>query len=166
MFELVDHNFYGVGAYFAFDPRLARYFQRSTRTSRFSPRQLILARVASGNLRNARNVKKGTVKKDAGKSSGLRCSARKALVVKKITAIRGNPGNAGNSSANGTVRNAGIASASGTLGNAGNTSARCKLRNARASGNLRNAGNVMKATVKKDAGKRSGLGVLQRKLSL
>ena len=103
---------------------------------------------ASANLRNARNVKKGTVKKDDGKSSGLRCSARKALVVKKITAIRGNPGNAGNSSANGTLRNAGIASASGTLGNAVDSSAR---------GNPANVGNVKKAKAEKDAGKRSGL---------
>ena len=38
---------------------------------------------ASGNLRNAGNVKKGKVKKDAGKRSGLRRSAKKALVVKK-----------------------------------------------------------------------------------
>ena len=103
---------------------------------------------ASVKLRNARNVKKGTVKKDDGKSSGLRCSARKALVVKKITAIRGNPGNAGNSSANDTLRNAGIASASGTLGNAVDTSAR---------GNPANVGNVKKAKAEKDAGKRSGL---------
>ena len=38
---------------------------------------------ASGNLRNAGIVKKGKVKKDAGKRSGLRRSAKKALVVKK-----------------------------------------------------------------------------------
>ena len=35
------------------------------------------------NLGNAGNVKKGKVKKDAGKRSGLRRSAKKALVVKK-----------------------------------------------------------------------------------
>ena len=49
---------------------------------------------------------------------------------------------------------------SGNPGNAGNTSARGSLRNAgnpSASGNLRNAGNVMKGKAKKDAGKRSGL---------
>ena len=38
---------------------------------------------ASGSLRNFGNVKKGKVKKDAGKRSGLRRSAKKALVVKK-----------------------------------------------------------------------------------
>ena len=38
---------------------------------------------ASGNLRNAGNVMMGKAKKDAGKRSGLRRSARKALVVKK-----------------------------------------------------------------------------------
>ena len=68
----------------------------------------------------------------------------------------GNPGNAGNTSARGSLRNAGNPSASGKLRNAGNPSA---------SGNLRNAGNVMKGKVKKDAGKRSGLGVLQGKHS-
>ena len=36
-----------------------------------------------GNPGNAGNVKKGKVKKDAGKRSGLRRSAKKALVVKK-----------------------------------------------------------------------------------
>ena len=36
-----------------------------------------------GNPENAGNVKKGKVKKDAGKRSGLRRSAKKALVVKK-----------------------------------------------------------------------------------
>ena len=60
----------------------------------------------------------------------------------------GNPGNAGNTSARGSLRNAGNPSASGKLRNAGNPSA---------SGNLRNAGNVMKGKAKKDAGKRSGL---------
>ena len=38
---------------------------------------------SSGNPGNAGNVKKGKVKKDAGKRSGLRRSAKKALVVKK-----------------------------------------------------------------------------------
>ena len=38
---------------------------------------------AGGHLGNAGNVKKGKVKKDAGKRSGLRRSAKKALVVKK-----------------------------------------------------------------------------------
>ena len=38
---------------------------------------------ARGNLGNAGNVKKGKVKKNAGKRSGLRRSAKRALVVKK-----------------------------------------------------------------------------------
>ena len=38
---------------------------------------------ARGNLGNAGNVKKGKVKKNAGKRSGLRRSAKRTLVVKK-----------------------------------------------------------------------------------
>ena len=38
---------------------------------------------SSGNIGNAGNVKKGKEKKDAGKRSGLRRSAKKAPVVKK-----------------------------------------------------------------------------------
>ena len=60
----------------------------------------------------------------------------------------GNPGNAGNASARGSLRNAGNTSCRGYLRNAGNACAR---------GYPRNAGNVLTGKLKKDAGKRSGL---------
>ena len=40
--------------------------------------------LAKRNLRNAGNVRKGKVKKDAGKRSGIRRSAKRALVVEKL----------------------------------------------------------------------------------
>ena len=88
---------------------------------------------ANGNPGNAGNVKKGKVKKDAGKRSGLSRSAKKV----------------GNTSASGTLRNAGNTCASRTLRNSGNASA---------GGNQRKKRIVMKGKVKKDAGKRSCVG--------
>ena len=49
-FASQDHNVYGVGIYFAADPRLAMFFQRKTRDEgKDTTKSLILARVTLGN---------------------------------------------------------------------------------------------------------------------